>query len=82
MRIRQAVKAPGFDPGKEGTLFTLVQIQHPQFWTRQVLQNGKPLVDGYTPTNNLITEKRRIINENRRIKSTGIDIGTDIFCHG
>lgn len=40
MRIRQAVKAPGFDPGREGTLFTLVQIQHPQFWTRQVLQNG------------------------------------------
>ena len=24
---RQAVKAPGFDPGREGTLFTLVRIQ-------------------------------------------------------
>lgn len=57
MRLRQAVKAPGFDPGREGTLFTLVRIQQPQFRTRQVLQNGKPLVDGYTPTNNLITEK-------------------------
>lgn len=33
-----------------------VRILPLAFWTRQVLQNGRPLVDGYTPINNLITE--------------------------
>lgn len=33
---RQAVKAPGFDPGREGTLFTLVRIQLAQLGCRTV----------------------------------------------
>lgn len=71
MASSQAVKAPGFDPGREGTLFTLVRIQPCQFWTRQVLQNGRPLVDGYTPINNLITEDEKIMKQ-EELKEWGL----------
>ena len=50
MAVSQAVRHRILTP------VSLVQIQYRQLWTGRVLQNGKPLVDGYTPINNLIAE--------------------------
>ena len=42
------------------------------FRTSQVLQNGKPLVDGYTPKNNLITEKENESMKTEELKEKGL----------
>lgn len=43
----------------------------------QVLQNGKSLVDGYTPKNNLITIIKENADENRGFTGKRFDTGAD-----